>query len=168
MNNRKHTIIVFRHGYAEDFFGHPRDFQRKLTETGHQLAKEAGQGLKTIFPSIDRILHSPLIRAEQTAQHIHENYKGIPLLTAAWLAEPNLIHFFQSLSNYTGITVIVSHHPMVYNFSKMAIAGPWRGKGFTPNAMCVFEFPSQPIPKTANFLNYFSGEELAELADKKK
>lgn len=43
-----------------------------LTEAGHLQAIELGKKIKTDNIKIDEILYSPLIRAADTARHIHE------------------------------------------------------------------------------------------------
>lgn len=57
-----------------------------LTEAGHLQAIELGKKIKTDNIKIDEILYSPLIRAADTARHIHEQ-TGIPMKMEPLLVE---------------------------------------------------------------------------------
>ena len=59
-----------------------------LTDLGHQQAVEAGQKILQEGIRADLILHSPLIRARQTAEHISE-ITGIPTRVETRLIEQN-------------------------------------------------------------------------------
>ncbi len=62
-------LYLLRHGDAVDRLtgGHPRDETRPLTEKGRAEARAAALALRGLGIAIDRILTSPLVRAEQTA-----------------------------------------------------------------------------------------------------
>lgn len=59
-----------------------------LTELGHQQAIETGRKLLAEGIKADEILHSPLVRAADTARHISE-VTGIPLRPELRLIEQN-------------------------------------------------------------------------------
>lgn len=59
-----------------------------LTELGHEQAVELGRMIARADYGIDEILYSPLIRAAETARHIHE-ITGIPLREERRLKEQN-------------------------------------------------------------------------------
>lgn len=63
-----------------------------LTQLGHQQAVETGQKIKAAGYAIDEILHSPLIRAAETARHISEE-TGIPMRMETRLKEQNFGRF---------------------------------------------------------------------------
>lgn len=58
----------------------------ELTDLGHAQAIELGNKIKSENLNIDEILFSPLIRAADTAKHIHEQ-TGIPIRKAPLLTE---------------------------------------------------------------------------------
>lgn len=60
----------------------------ELTETGHAQAVETGKKIVEEGIKADMILHSPLIRAKETARHISE-ITGIPLKEEPRLIEQN-------------------------------------------------------------------------------
>lgn len=59
-----------------------------LTELGHAQAVELGKKIKAQKLEIDEILYSPLVRAAETARHIHEE-TGIPMRAEIRLKEQN-------------------------------------------------------------------------------
>ncbi|MCM1119750.1 MAG: histidine phosphatase family protein [bacterium] len=59
-----------------------------LTALGHEQADELGRLIVARGYEIDVILHSPLIRAAETARHIHE-LTGIPMRVEERLREQN-------------------------------------------------------------------------------
>ena len=59
-----------------------------LTEKGHAQAEEAGRKILECGFKADEILHSPLIRAADTARHISE-ITGIPMRVEPRLIEQN-------------------------------------------------------------------------------
>ncbi len=63
-------LYIFRHGEAEDIGknGVFRDEERRLTEKGHQDAQKIGAYLKAKNHRLKLLLHSPLVRAVQTAE----------------------------------------------------------------------------------------------------
>ncbi len=63
-----------------------------LTDLGHEQAKKLGEHIAAGDYHIDLILHSPLIRAADTARHISEA-AGIPLRTEERLREQNFGRF---------------------------------------------------------------------------
>ncbi len=63
-------LYIFRHGEAEDIGknGVFRDEERRLTEKGRQDAEKMGTYLKAKKHRVRLLLHSPLVRAVQTAE----------------------------------------------------------------------------------------------------
>lgn len=61
-------IYVIRHAIAEDQSPDGTDFGRPLSEDGIRKFERAVKGLGRIEVSFDRILHSPLRRAVETAE----------------------------------------------------------------------------------------------------
>lgn len=59
-----------------------------LTQLGHEQAIELGRMIAAGNYQIDEILYSPLIRAAETARHIHEE-TGIPMRQEQRLKEQN-------------------------------------------------------------------------------
>lgn len=68
-------LLIIRHGIAEDrevfavsaTLGSKDDAARPLTRLGRKRMKRAAAGLARLMPSVDLLVTSPLLRAQQTA-----------------------------------------------------------------------------------------------------
>jgi len=73
-------LFLFRHGIAinRDHPACPPDPERYLTDRGRTRTAHAARGLAAIVPTIDLIITSPYVRAQQTAEiALHElDYSG--------------------------------------------------------------------------------------------
>jgi phosphohistidine phosphatase len=64
---RAMQVYVVRHAEAEASGGREGDAGRALTPRGRAQAAEAAAGLRSLGVALDRLLASPLLRAQQTA-----------------------------------------------------------------------------------------------------
>lgn len=60
-------LFFLRHGEAEPQRGGMDDADRALTQDGRRLLRCQAEALARLEPGIDAVIHSPLLRAEQTA-----------------------------------------------------------------------------------------------------
>ena len=67
-------VVLLRHGIAEPHGSRP-DEERELTHEGRRKVKEIAVNLAEIFPNVDAIISSPLVRAVQTAEPVARAYK---------------------------------------------------------------------------------------------
>ena len=81
-------IGLFRHGVAEDTAR--TDFDRRLTPAGRAEVSRMAELMYRAGYRPGCILHSPLVRAVQTAQAIAERFPEAPLQEAEVLAWPQL------------------------------------------------------------------------------
>jgi phosphohistidine phosphatase len=111
-------LILWRHADAED--GLP-DMARELTAKGHKQAADMAQWLKPRLPKDARILVSPAVRAQQTAQALTREYETIEeispgathaaiLAAAGWPASK-------------GTVVIVGHQPTLGHVTSWVLSG---------------------------------------------
>lgn len=71
------NLLIIRHAHAqklEDCNIPMDDFHRPLSDLGVINFVESMEGLKTLFPQVDTILTSPLVRCAETAKIVKENY----------------------------------------------------------------------------------------------
>lgn len=61
-------LLVVRHAIAEDVAASGRDEDRALTREGRERMQAAVRGLAALDLRLDRVLHSPWVRARQTAE----------------------------------------------------------------------------------------------------
>ena len=71
-------LTLVRHGEASPAVN-GNDMQRPLTARGHQQAEQTGDFLKDVIqPEV--FIVSPLLRAQETLEHIKAHFQGIPVL----------------------------------------------------------------------------------------
>lgn len=108
------TIILLRHGIAEDKAADGKDESRRLTAQGRARMKEVAGGLAGLFPKLDAIYTSPLIRAVQTAQAVARAYgKNVKINTADELAPGGGVKKFRELLGQHAHrrAIFVGHEP---------------------------------------------------------
>lgn len=71
-----HVIYLIRHGAAEDATAETGDAERALTAEGRRKMKEVARGLQALGAVPDVILTSPLRRARETAEVVHDVLAG--------------------------------------------------------------------------------------------
>lgn len=59
-------VYLLRHGIAEDGIGIP-DEARRLTDEGRKRLERAAPAWRRLIPGVQKVVHSPLVRAEETA-----------------------------------------------------------------------------------------------------
>ena len=110
-------IYFVRHGIAVPSSDEYPDADRPLTEEGKVKVRKAAKGLRLFADRFDRIYHSPLLRAVQTAELIAEESDCAETLEETKLALPaakpkallNFIGLFPSLNRI----MIVGHEPNI-------------------------------------------------------
>jgi phosphohistidine phosphatase SixA len=112
--NRSVQFYVFlRHGIAEDGRAGQSDGERELTAEGHEQMQQIARGLARVFPEVDAIYSSPLVRAAQTAEWVAKAYGALPVTIAAALSTDastqELLAFLQSIDAHRAI--FVGHEP---------------------------------------------------------
>jgi phosphohistidine phosphatase len=111
-------LLVVRHARAEDRdtfakTGKP-DAQRPLTPKGIRRMKRAARGLRTLVPTIDLLVTSPLRRAVQTARIIAEAYGGVSVVERDELvpgASPKRLIDWLAERPRTKTACVVGHEP---------------------------------------------------------
>lgn len=91
----------------------PSDFERALSAKGHEQAQSVGRFCRAHDVRLTTILHSPLRRARETAQHVAEA-TGAPLELARWLASGMGCHTaLEELKAYRDrpSVMLVGHEP---------------------------------------------------------
>ncbi len=87
-------LYLMRHGIAIERGTYTEDGDRPLTEVGIKKTQRVVQQLQTLNLNFDLIVTSPLVRAQQTAAILQQQYPHVPLEISDHLApEGNLPDF---------------------------------------------------------------------------
>lgn len=121
-------ILVIRHAPAEDILNsQSTDAERALTSKGRKLFREFVQRMIKTDRVPELILHSPLVRATQTAeilQEITDVPKGrlrVESLLSPGMSTTQLVNLLQDLPEQR--VAIVGHNPDVSHCTSQLIGG---------------------------------------------
>lgn len=103
-------LILWRHAHAEN--GYP-DLARPLSARGREEAREAAQWLIARLPASCRILVSPALRAQQTAEMLARPYETVSTLApdAAINEVLAVAGWRKTNAEEKSVTLIVGHQP---------------------------------------------------------
>lgn len=125
------TIVLLRHGIAEEKSADGTDERRRLTAEGRARMREVACGLAELFPKLDAIYTSPLNRAVETAQAVAKAYgKEVQIHTTDRLAPGSDAKDFHALLAEAPHrrAVYVGHEPTLTRFF-LALLGIRSPKG---------------------------------------
>jgi phosphohistidine phosphatase len=111
-------LILWRHADAED--GVP-DTGRKLTAKGEKQAQQMGQWLKARLPDKFRLLASPAIRAQQTAQALSKTFDTVKAISPG--ADAISVLAAAGWPDAKGAVVVVGHQPTLARVAAFLLAG---------------------------------------------
>jgi len=111
-------LILWRHADAED--GVP-DTGRKLTAKGEKQAQQMGQWLKARLPDKFRLLASPAIRAQQTAQALSKSFDTVKAISPG--ADAISVLAAAGWPDAKGAVVVVGHQPTLARVAAFLLAG---------------------------------------------
>ena len=140
-------IWLGRHAEAESLEQAASDADRKLTETGRRQTAQLARWLAEREPLPDLILHSPLVRARETAEILHSEWGAKMALERDQQLAPGLDcgRLLSSLSarGAEGI-VCIGHQPDIGR----CLAEMLGGGGFSipPGLLAAIEFPQVAMP----------------------
>jgi Phosphohistidine phosphatase SixA len=123
---REQFVVLFRHGIAEARTGEEPDEDRALSDKGYKRMKKISRGLESVFPKIDALYSSPLLRAVQTAMWLRKRYGkklDVQILEAlAPDADPQAA--IESLRGAGRRAVLVGHEPHLSALMKAMVGMP--------------------------------------------
>lgn len=107
-------IIFIRHGKAEPYSFNVEDASRKLTQEGHQLLEENMPYLREYLKNNKVLIYSsPLTRAMETAQYLHQDIIELDALATGDLEKIKEVIKQNSDKDFL---VFVGHQPILSNW----------------------------------------------------
>lgn len=119
-------IYLVRHGIAEDESESGTDAARRLTPEGQRKTARVASALREQVKALDLILHSPFVRAVETAEIFSSEYPGVPLRRMPWIRpEDPPAQFFALLGEYQGLArlMVVGHGPHLSGLASLLLTG---------------------------------------------
>lgn len=126
-------LYIIRHGIAADREKYHQDFDRPLTDIGHQKTQKVAQKLIDMNYHFDLILTSPLLRAKQTADILKKTGLSNYLEASIYLTPGGDIHgWLNWLENWQKTNhnslAIIGHEPDLSHWAEMLIWGEIKNK----------------------------------------
>ncbi len=123
-------LYVLRHGLAGDRGSaeYTNDDERPLTPKGVRRMARQVRGLRSLGLSVDVIVSSPLVRAAQTAEIVHEGLQMTGRLVTSDALAPNgspsrLVSQLATGYSSTGGVMIVGHEPYLSGLISILTTG---------------------------------------------
>ena len=143
-------LYVLRHGVAEDRGGSGcrSDGERPLTAKGVRRMARQVRGLRSLEVSIDVVLTSPLVRAVQTAEIVHEGLRVTGGLVTSNALAPGgspsqLISNLATGYSSTGDVMVVGHEPYLSSLISILTTGdPEPVVRLRKGALCKVRVPA--------------------------
>jgi len=117
------NFFLMRHGEAELFA--PSDAARELTVQGKKRLQLRLKCLSDQLKKADCIIHSPYIRAQQTAELVDLELGGVDLfISDCWTPESDVVEALASLEAFADrCPIIVTHMPLIARAEALCCQG---------------------------------------------
>lgn len=160
-------VYVVRHGAAAALAAGGGDAGRPLTRDGQAEVSALGRGLRVQGVALDRLLASPLLRAQQTAALLAKALGGPAPETWAALgvdADPEAI--LAGLAGQGEGLALVGHQPTLGQLVTLAIAGRVAGgAALGTGSVARLDFEDRPRPGSGRLVWLMSAAQLGRLSD---
>ncbi len=156
-------LLIVRHASAEPAAASGRDADRALTHEGRERMQRAVQGLDVLGLRLDLVLHSPWLRAAQTAALLAPLVEGPDAIRAcAHLAEPPAQPLLDALT--AGRVALVGHEPWVSQLvAWLAFGHGDQGHGLELRKGGVAHLAGEPRPGRMTLLALWTPSTLRAL-----
>ena len=138
------NLYILRHGKAEAFGpSYPRDDLRPLSMTGSRRTEQSIKGMAAANVVVDTIISSPLVRARQTAEIVHQGLEvaaDIEFSDALASGDLNgIVNAVRSHAPSKGV-MLVGHEPTLSQLiSILAFGAPGGSFGLKPGGLCKLQ-----------------------------
>ncbi|NUQ36081.1 MAG: histidine phosphatase family protein [Planctomycetaceae bacterium] len=147
-------IYLIRHAIAEDKGQTKPDAERALTEKGRKRFRRVVRSLDRMDVRFDLLLHSPLLRAVQTADMLMSLVRGESRVTGLLAATPGggLLDLMQG----EGVG-LVGHEPWMSEMLSLLLLGDIeRASSFSIGKGAVVWLSGKPVPGEATLMGMWS------------
>ena len=154
-------VFVMRHGIADGLA--PSDFDRRLTPEGAEQFALGVRGLARLDVQLARILHSPLLRAVETAELLEPLCAGRREALDALVDAPDE-RVLEALAGAGPSVALVGHEPWQSRLVAWLIAGEQRlGPALHLSKGAVVQLEGQPRPGSMRLKGFWSSRLLQAL-----
>lgn len=165
------TLWVVRHARAVDRSISLRDARRPLTQEGRDRFAEVFRGLRGLGARFDLLLHSPLLRAIETAEMLAPCLRGDgeTAVTPFLAARPGA-SLLAEIAGARGRSVaVVGHEPWLSELVSLLVTGaPDAADRFPLKKGGVVRLEGEPSPGCMSLVGAWGPSDLAAIAGRKR
>jgi len=157
-------LLLVRHAIAEPAAAGQADAERPLSARGRERFEACVRGLSALELDLDRVLHSPLLRAVQTADLLADLLRGESVVTPTLAAPPGsqLLALLQSLDEDERVA-LVGHEPWMSATCALLLTGSRACESFPFKKGGVAWLEGRPTPGGARLRGFFPPGALAQI-----
>ncbi|MBL8112061.1 MAG: phosphohistidine phosphatase SixA [Acidobacteria bacterium] len=160
-------IHLLRHSDAEEISPSGLDEDRRLTDGGLARMKPVSRAISRLAPEFDLVLHSPFVRARQTAEPVIAacRFRGAVEVTRNLVpsAEPDEVLHELSTRKPKSV-LLVSHEPLLGRlFARLLLGGTRTAIPMKKASLAIFETGSNPAMDFAELRAYLPPRVLEDL-----
>jgi len=162
---RAMEILIVRHAIAVPRGGDSLDHARPLTSKGRKRFEKGVKGLDALGVELDRVHHSPWVRAVQTAELLGPITRGERVSTERLAATPDQA-LLDELDNAGESDTIacVGHEPWMGELCALLLTGDIEGADFQLKKGAVAHLEGSPGPGGCQLLALYPPKVLRALA----
>jgi len=167
-------LLIIRHAIAEDKVEFARtgrdDTERPLTREGKKQMRHVVNGMRRVVRSIDVLASSPLVRAEQTAAIVAEEYDEISIDTVPELSpesDPAAFARWLRTQREAKVVAVVGHEPHLGMLTTWLITGSRESHvTLEKGGACLLEIDERPGARSATLRWSLTPEVMKRLSKK--
>jgi phosphohistidine phosphatase len=154
-------LALLRHGIAFDHAA--TDFDRALTPEGIDEVLRVAEDLAGLGWRPGVILHSPLVRAEQTATLVREVFPDVPLVVTSALAEGEPDAMLRATAGRAD-PLLVGHEPSMGALASLLVGGRMGSIRMERAGFALFEVDGLPPRRPGRLLLFLPPRRAGSLA----
>jgi phosphohistidine phosphatase len=167
-------LLIIRHAIAEDKVEFARtgrdDTERPLTREGKRQMRHVVKGMRRVVRSVDVLASSPLVRAEQTAAIVAEEYDEISIDTVPELSpesDPAAFARWLRTQSEAKVVAVVGHEPHLGMLTTWLMTGSRESHvTLEKGGACMLEIDEQPGTRSATLQWSLTPEVMKKLSKK--
>jgi len=167
-------LLIIRHAIAEDKVEFARtgrdDTERPLTREGKKQMRHVVNGMRRVVRTIDVLASSPLVRAEQTAAIVAEEYDEISIDTVPELSpesDPAAFARWLRTQREAKVVAVVGHEPHLGMLTTWLMTGSRESHvTLEKGGACMLEIDERPGARSATLQWSLTPEVMKRLSKK--
>ncbi len=161
-------LYILRHGKAEPY-GHrfPSDGIRPLSKKGLKRTQLSAKGMKAANVKVDLIVSSPLLRARQTAEIVHEGLgMDEPIQFSETLASGDVRLILSTIEAHSSLSglMLVGHEPTLSELISTVASGSYHTAfNLKPGGMCKLNLSAVSLSRSATIEWFVTPKQLVAM-----